>query len=49
MYRPFYSEAVFYPANQFLAEPMPEAGAARPVAEVALKKLEHMGIVTPAP
>jgi predicted amidohydrolase len=47
MYRPFYSEAAFYPANQFLAEPMPEAGAARPVAEAALKKLERLGIVAP--
>jgi predicted amidohydrolase len=49
MYRPFYGEAVFYPANQFLAEPMPDSGAARPVAEIALKKLEHLGIVTPSP
>jgi predicted amidohydrolase len=49
MYRPFYSEAVFYPANQFLAEPMPEAAAARPVAEAALRKLERLGIVTPPP
>ena len=49
MYRPFYGEAVFYPANQFLAQPMPEAGAARPVAEAALANLERAGIVTPSP
>jgi predicted amidohydrolase len=48
MYRRFYGETVIYPANQFLAEPMKEAGAARPAAEAALANLERMGIVTPA-
>jgi hypothetical protein len=47
MYRPFYGETVVYPANAFLAEPMTEAGAARPVAEAALANLQHLGIVTP--
>jgi predicted amidohydrolase len=47
MYRPFYGETVVYPANAFLAEPMKEAGAARPVAEAALANLERLGIVTP--
>ena len=47
MYRPFYQDAVFYPANQFLDQPMPEAGAARPVAEAALGNLERLGIVPP--
>ena len=47
MYRPFYGETVVYPANAFLAEPMKEAGAARPVAEAALANLQRLGIVTP--
>jgi predicted amidohydrolase len=47
MYRPFYNDAVFYPANQFLDAPMPEAAAARPVAEAALENLERLGIVAP--
>jgi len=46
MYRPFYQNAVFYPANRFLAAPMSEAGAARPVAEAALANLQRLGIVT---
>lgn len=48
MYRPYYAETVFYPANQFLSQPMPEAGAAKPVAEAALKNLQGLGIVVPA-
>lgn len=47
IYRPYYEQAVIYPANQFLQSPMPEAGAAKPVAEAALRNLERMGIVQP--
>jgi predicted amidohydrolase len=49
MYRPFYGETVVYPANQFLAQPMSESGAAQPVAEAALANLERLGIVAPLP
>jgi predicted amidohydrolase len=48
MYRPFYSNTVFYPADQFLEAPMPDSGAARPVAEQAMRNLVSAGVVTPA-
>lgn len=45
MYRSFYTEAAFYPPNQFLKAPMADSDAAKSIAEEALKNLIKLGIV----
>jgi predicted amidohydrolase len=48
MYRPFYSEAAFYPPNQFLDAPMTNAKALSGPVERALANLARSGVVTDA-
>lgn len=45
IYRPFFAEAVVYPADQFLERPMTDAAATKPIAEQALRNLIAAGVV----
>lgn len=46
MYQPLFAAAAVYPPNGFLAEPMREASATRPLAEAALQNLKNYGAVS---